>query len=157
MNDVRKCSFFNFTGTALCGTEELKHSAFIEMFEEVAWIVQRLKQWEIISEEKNINKEVYRLFKILLLETGRLLLYHVRMTGSWFTFNSLSRTVYNSMSRLSLLRSCSFPSITHIFSTALSPYVILGCYAMIPLGISLRMPSFLHSKPTNLGTSYLCE
>lgn len=49
------------------------------------------------------------------------------MTNSHFTSNSLSSSVYNSMRRLNL-RSRSYLSIAHIFSTLLkTPYVFLGC------------------------------
>lgn len=92
---------------------------------------------------KKTNKEVYRLFKILLLEADHLLLHHIRMTGSHFTSNSLSRTVYNSMATLSLLRSFSIPSTTRFFSTALSPYIFLGCYTMTQFCVFLWMPAIL--------------
>lgn len=149
MNWYKKM-FFDFTGTALYRAEEVKHSG-LEMFEEVVWIIEHPKQWEFISEEKILTKRYTDYSKYF---SWRQI---TRMTVSHFTSNSLSRTVYNSMSRLSLLRSCSFPSTTHIFSTGLSPYVFLECYAMIQLGVSLWMPAFLHSKLTNLRTSYFCE
>ena len=67
--DVRKYSLSDFPGTVLCGTEEVKHSG-LETLQEVAWITNHSTQWEILSEKNKSNKDVYRLFKILILEAN---------------------------------------------------------------------------------------